>query len=234
MFLTGDIMSDQDNANAIVPNDEPAAVVNGKEFKYFFKTEKLVDADGNEVGEGRKHPDVKAVLPVPTAEEVVQMLATGGPAAQLIMDSIQDTIFLAGRAQINAWREQNPEGTFTATNFDLEKLTLTAIALTPKKERGGWTPSEEELKAFIADYTNVMVHQIGYDPKKVGTHCKNFEKGLVKIKSEKPILAKVKELLTMWASKSEAIDEHSQTFDWFNARIDRWMKAEEKNTAEAF
>lgn len=215
-------------------NTTSQEVVNGREFKYFFKTEKMVDAEGNEIGEGRKHPDVKAVLPVPTAEEVVQMIAAGGPAAQLIMDSIYDTIFLAGRAQINAWREQNPEGTFTATNFDLDKLTLTAIALTPKKERGGWSPSEEDLKAFIEDYKNTMVSRVGYDPKKVGNHCKNFEKGLTKIRTEKPILAKVKELLTMWAAHSEAVDEHSQTFDWFNARIDRWMKAEEKNTADAF
>lgn len=220
-------MSDTENTVA-------APVLNGKEFKYFFKTETLKDEEGNDMGKGRKHPDVSAVLPVPSVEELIQELSQEGPVRTLILDSVYDTIFLAGKLQINEWREKNPEGTFTPTLFDLSKLTLRAIALTPKKERGGWAPSEQDVKDFVEDYKHVMVHVVGYDPKKVGTHCKNFEKGLTKIKGDKPILAKVKELLTMWAARTESIDENQQTYEWYVARIERWLKAEEKNTVEAF
>lgn len=225
------------NDNTIVPQDEAeetSTIANGKKFKYFFKTEKLTDADGNEVGEARKHPDVEVVLPVPTKEDLINYLQTDEAVSQLLLDAATDLIFLAGRSQINDWRDSNPEKTFTATQFDLDKLNLRAIALTPKKSRGGWSPDGEDIKTFIEDYKNVMVNAVGYDPKKVGVHCKNFEKGLVKIKNDKPILAKIKELLVLWASKTEAIDENTQIYDWYVARIDKWMKAEEKMTADAF
>lgn len=211
-----------------------AETVNAKEFKYFFKTEKLKDEEGNKIGDGRKHPDVVASLPVPTVEEVIQMLAQEGPVRKLIMDSLEDTVFAAGRQQINSYLENTPDGTFTAQMFDLSKLTLEQIALIPKKERGAWAPDKEDLDNFCEDYKQVMVHDIGYDAKKVGTHCNNFSKGLIKIKNDKPILAKVKELLLTWAAKSPNIDEHQQTYDWFVARIDKWLKAEEKLTVEAF
>jgi hypothetical protein len=214
--------------------ENPQIVVSGKEFKMHFKTETLKDEDGNEVGKGRKHPDVSFVAPVPSAEDVIAELSQDGPVRSLLLDSIYDIIATAAKNQVNEWREKNPEGTFTPTLFDLSKLTLRAIALTPKKERGGWAPSEQDLKDFVEDYRHTMLTLVGYDPKKVGTHCKNFEKGLIKIKNEKPILAKLKEILTIWAARTETMEDSAQTYDWFIARIDRWLKAEEKNTVDAF
>ena len=211
-----------------------AETVNAKEFKYFFKTTKLTDETGAPIGEGRKHPDVVVSLPVPDTEQVIQLLAQEGPVRKMLMDAVEDVIFSAGRQQINSYLENNPDGTFTNEMFDLSKLTLEAIALIPKKERGAWAPGKEDLDAFCEDYKQVMVHDIGYDAKRVGTHCNNFSKGLIKIKNDKPILAKVKELLLTWAAKSPNIDEHQQTYDWFVARIEKWLKAEEKLTVEAF
>ena len=232
-------MANSDNTTEVTQesNEQAAAapaVANGKEVKMFFKTETLRDEEGNEIGKGRKHPDVVAILPMPTVEQVLQELAQEGPVRKLIMEAREDQVVTAARAQVNDWREKNPEGTFTPTLFDLSKLDLRTIALTPKKDRGGWAPSEQDTKDFIEDYKHVMVQVVGYDAKKVGTHCKNFEKGLTKIRLEKPILAKVKELLVMWASRTEAMEENQQIYDWYNARIDKWMKAEEKNTADAF
>lgn len=224
----------QDNTNAPAVDPSAPVVANGKQVKFFFKTETLRDEEGNEIGKGRKHPDVEAILPMPTVEQVLQELSQEGPVRKLIMDALEEQVTLAARMQINDWRDKNPEGTFTATLFDLSKLDLRTIALTPKKDRGGWAPSEQDIKDFVEDYKHVMVHVVGYDAKKVGTHCKNFEKGLTKIRTEKPILAKVKELLTMWASRSEQVEENQQIYDWYVARIDKWLKAEEKNTADAF
>ncbi len=211
------------------------ATTAGMEVKYFFKTEKLKDAEGNEIGDGRKHPDVVAVLPKPEAAEVAQILAgADSPAKTLVMDAIENIIFLAGRSQINEFREKNPEGTFTASNFDLSKLTLEAIAMMPKKSRGGYSPSDEELKAFCEDYKTVMLHKVGYAPNKVATHVKNLANGLAKVKTEKKILEIMRTLLDNWAANTEAMDEHQAVFEWLSERIAKWLKVEEKDLAEAF
>lgn len=214
---------------------QAATPVTGMEVKYFFKTEKLKDAEGSEVGDGRKHPDVIAVLPKPTADEVAEILTGPDSATKvLVMDAIENIIFLAGRSQINEWREKNAEGTFTANNFDLDKLTLQAISMLPKKSRGGYAPSDDELKAFCEDYKAVMLHKVGYDAKKVGTHVKNLAQGLVKVKTEKKILEILRNLLDQWAANTEAMDDHQQVFEWLSERIAKWLKVEEKDVADAF
>lgn len=215
--------------------DAPTSItVSGKEFKLRFKEVTLKDEDGNEIGKAKKHPEVIFIAPVPSVEDIIQELTQESPIRTLVMDNIYDIIAAAAKNQVADWREQNPEGTFTATQIDLSKLTLRAIALTPKKERGGWAPSDQDIKDFVEDYKHTMLTLVGYDPKKVGTHCKNFEKGLIKIKSEKPILAKVKEILTVWAANTEGMEDNAPTYDWFVTRIERWLKVEEKNTVDAF
>ena len=77
----------------------------------------------------------------------------------MLMDAVEDVIFSAGRQQINSYLENNPDGTFTNEMFDLSKLTLEAIALIPKKERGAWAPGKEDLDAFCEDY------KAGYGPR---------------------------------------------------------------------
>jgi hypothetical protein len=207
----------------------------GMEVKYFFKTEKLKDAEGNEIGDGRKHPDVVAVLPKPEATDVAEILAgADSPAKTLIMDAIENIIFLAGRSQINEFREKNPEGTFTANSFDLSKLTLEAIAMLPKKSRGGYAPTDEELKAFCEDYKSIMLQKVGYAPAKVAVHVKNLGNGLAKLKTEKKILEMLRQFLDNWAANTESMDEHQAVYEWLSERIAKWLKVEEKDLAEAF
>ncbi len=237
------------------------AIINGKEFKYFFKTPDVVvkDDDGKEISrsKGEKHPDVTAVLPVPTVEEVVTYLAYSGETetqgegkdakqvptgrakiAAYIMDLLNDAVKDAGKMQINEFLEKNeadPKARFSATMFDLTKLTLEFIANLPKGQRGAWAPSDEELKDFSTNYTNVMVHEVNYDPKKVKVHVDQIVKGFAKIKADKIAVAKMKEFLTVWASKvtEETMGEHEAVFTWLNNRADKYLKAEEKNFADA-
>lgn len=231
--------------------EEPATpVANGKKVKYFFKKEKIKDANGKVIGEGRKHPDVEAVLPMPTELEVIEMLSHAGEktedgksltpeakVAALIMEGLQDLVVQAGRSQINDWldREENKNGTFTAAMFDLNKLTLAYISTLEKGSRGAWAPSEEELKAFGEEYTNVFLHVVGYDAKKVPLHVDHYQKGLTKLRNDKKALEKMVDFLALWAAnaKPEAVEEHQETYDWLVARCHKYLKAEEKNYAEA-
>lgn len=216
------------------PAAPAAPTIQGKEFTFFFKTDVLRDADGKAIGKGRKHPDVKAILPVPTTlEEIVERAKAEPKIATLVLETLYDAIFLAGRAQINAWREDNTEGDFKANNFDLSKLTLEAIALMPPKARGAYAPSDDELKAFAEEYSDVMLNAVQYDAKKVATHVDLFKKGCMKIKTNKVALAKLKDVMAIFASRTENMEEQEAVYEWLTTRIDRWLKAEEKDYSEA-
>lgn len=239
-------------AAAAVSPEPVAPIKNGREVSYFFKTSKVKDDEGKVIGDGRKHPDVKAVLPMPTELEAIEFLSHAADripeegkkpeelkptpeakVAMLIMESLYDLVIQAGRAQINEFLEKNPEGTFTATNFDLSKLTLEYISTLEKGQRGAWAPSEDDLKSFCEDYTNVFVHIVSYDPKKVKVHCDQFTKGLSKLKADKIAVQKMKDFLVLYASKTTNMEVNAETYGWLMARADRYLKAEEKNFADA-
>ena len=226
------------------------AVVSGKKVSYFFKTEKIKDDAGNTIGDGRKHPTVEAVLPVPSAADLIEVLSFFGETekaadgktdtltrrakvAQMLMESAHDLVYQEGRRQINEFFEKDPKGTFTATNFDLAKMDLEAIALMDRGSRGAWAPSEEDLKSFCEDYTNIMVQEVQYEAKRVKVHCDQFTKGFVKIKNDKVALGKMHEFLVGYASRTQNMEGNAQTYEWLAARLKKYLEAEEKNFADA-
>lgn len=222
------------DATASAPAPAPVGTATSKDFSFFFRTDKVRDDEGKVIGTGRKHPDVKAVLPIPTYQQLIASLQEGGKAAELILESAIATIEQAARAQINDWRENNkPEDNFTATNFDLSKLTLEAIALTPRGERGGPAISDEDWTAFLEDYTHVMVHVVGYEEKKVKLAVMHFKVQLRRIKNDKAAVQKLLDLLNVYASKTDNLEDHMACYEDLAKRAAKYLKAEEKNVSEA-
>jgi len=239
-------------ADSVGASEAPAApvVANGKKFSYFFKTEKIKDEQGNVIGDGRKHPTVEAVLPVPQAPDLIEVLSYFGETekaadgktdvltkrakvALMLVESAQDLIYQEGRRQINEFFEKDPKGTFTATNFDLSKMELEVIALMDRGSRGAWAPSEEDLKSFNEDYTNIMVQEVQYEAKRVKVHCDQFSKGFVKIKNDKVALGKMQEFLVGYAARTQNMEANAQTYEWLAARVKKYLEAEEKNFSDA-
>lgn len=224
---------------------EPAIVVppGHKLMTWFFKTEKVKDPETGEVLDdkpGKKHPDVKAAIPMPTTADLITYLsaADGTKEAKvrdLIMDAVEDTIFLAARGQINAWREENKDANFTPDKFNLDQLSIQAIALMPKGQRGAWAPSDDELKEFNNLYTQVFVHKLNYDPKKTKVHTDHWKSGMAKVKTNKEVVSKLQELLTAFAGNVEEDDlkEVFKTYEWLQGRATKYINAEEKNYLEA-
>lgn len=226
----------------------------GEKFKYFFKTPVLKDpSTGKEIGKGKKHPDVTGVFPVPSNVEIAEYLlrhdgekgedgklTTKAKVSEMLIDAVKDVIFQGGRRQINEFADKvgdkfGTEAIFTTTNFDLSQMSLEYLANLPKGQRGAWAPSDDELKSFCEDYTDVLTTQVQYDPKKVIAHCEVFMKGLAKIKSDKRAIKKMEEFLTLWASKKEEDDmeEFAETYNWLMQKADKYFKMEEKNYADA-
>lgn len=223
----------ESNANAAAPA-VPVGEATSQAFNFFFKTDKIRDDEGKVIGNGRKHPDVKAVLPVPTFADLIKMLQDKGKEAQLILESAVDTIYNQARVQINDWREANGlDKDFTATNFDLSKLSLSAIASMPRGERGAAAISDEDWTAFLDDYHQVMVKEVGYDEKKVKLAILHFKVQLRRIKNDKPAVQKLLDLLNVWASKTSAMEDHVACYEDLTKRAKKYLAAEEKDVAAA-
>lgn len=230
--------------------DVPAVVPNGKEFSFFFKSREVKDTEGKVISIIPAHPTVAAVLPVTQGLDVIEIMShlgeteltedgktskptVGSKVAQLVLEMVQDLHYQAARGQINDWLEKNEGKQFSATNFDLSKLTLEFIAQQERGSRGAWAPSEDDMKAFCEDYTVIFVQEVQYDVKKVKVHCDQFVGGYKKIKNDKIALRKMLEFLTIWASKTNNMDALLDTYGWLVARANKYATAEEKDFASA-
>lgn len=221
------------DSNSSVTEANPGTATS-QEFSFFFRTDKVRDDEGKVIGTGRKHPDVKAVLPVPTYAQLAEMLNAGGKEAALILEGVISLIDTAARSQINDFREtQGLDKDFTPTAFNLDKLSLTAIANTPRSERGGPAISDEDWTAFLEDYSHTMVQVVGYEEKKVKLHVTHFKVQLRRVKNDKASVQKLLDLLNVWASKTENLEDHQACFQDLEKRANKYLKAEDKNVAEA-
>jgi hypothetical protein len=231
-------MDTQVQANEAGTIQTPVALAPGyatsAEFAFSFRTDKIRDDEGKVIATGRKHPDVKAVFAVPTFAELLDLVALGGKEAEMLIDAARGLIESAARQQINDWREANGlDKNFTATNFDLSKLTLQSIAAMDKKDRAGASISDEDWTAFLDDYTHTMVQLVNYDPGKVKLHVSHFKTLFRRIKNDKAAVQKLLDLLNVWAGKSENLADYTVCYEALDARGKKYLKADEKDVAGA-
>lgn len=203
-----------------------------KEFVFHFRKEKIRDSEGQVIGEGKKHPEVKAVLPVPSTEDVINFIATGGKEAEMLMEVIYDAIKLAARGQINDYRESNPDATITPDVLDLSKLTFSAIAAMDKQSRGGVEIPEEVWASFYEDYKTVLVG-LGKEVQRVDKHIVLFKSQFRTCKYDKAALGVLKDNLQLYAAKTENMEDNADCYEFLIAKLEKYLNAEEKNLVGA-
>lgn len=205
-----------------------------EKFKFHFRTDKIRDNEGKPIGNGRKHPDIEVVFPIPTYQDLIGLMQQGGKEAELILEAVIAEIDRAARNQINDFREDKGlDVDFKPEMFDLAKLNITAIANTPRGERGGPEISDESWTAFLEDYKTTMVDKVGYDKKKVELAQVHFKVQFRRIKNDKAAVKKLLDLLMVWASNSDSVEDHTQVFEDLSKRANKYLLAEEKNVSEA-
>jgi hypothetical protein len=204
------------------------------DFAFGFRTDKIRDDEGKVIATGRKHPDVKAVFAVPTFADLIAYLQLGGKEAELLVDAAKAQIEAAARQQINDWREANGlDKNFTTTDFNLNGLTLAAIASMDKKDRAGASISDEDWTAFLDDYTHTMVQLVNYDPGKVKLHVSHYKTQFRRIKNDKAAVQKLLDLLNVWASKTENLGDFTTCYEALDTKGKKYLKADEKDVAGA-
>jgi hypothetical protein len=241
--LAGAVFRDSNTDNGTdKPADENKVVVpEGMRAETFhFRREKVTDDAGNEVGEVRKHPSVQIPLPVPTKDEVLAIMQApsegeGNRAAEqkFLLDLISDAYYGQAREQINDFRANNKDATVSANVIDYSKLNILALATMPASERGGAKISDEDIKAFLADYAAIMPAALQKDANKIKAQVGLLDKGLRSVKTDKKVLEVMDNVLTVWATATSNMEEHQAVYEMYKNRIAKWIKAEPQNVLEA-
>lgn len=234
LAMTMQANPEQTNAGngAEAANKEPPVPAGHKRFPFHFRTEKIRNEVNEVIGEGKKHPTIFADLPVPTDQDLIEYIAANGKEAQFLREVVYEAIATAARDQINEWRLDNKDTTPTAGILDLPKLTFTAIANTPPKDRAAPEIPEEVWNSFYEDYKKVIV-DTGKEPVRVQKHIVLFKAQFRTCKFDKPALSVLRDMLNLWAAKTENMEDNKEAYEVLSNKVDKYLKAEEKNLVNA-
>ncbi len=224
---------------AAAPKEPDVVVPEGMKLNVFhFRKEKTKDEAGNEI-DVYKHPSAKIPLPVPTREQLAEIFnapstGEGNRASEqvYILGLVEDAYYDQARDQINEYRENNARTPVTAAIIDYSKLTINALANMPASERGSKI-SDEDMAAFILDYTSIMPNALQKDAAKIKAQANLLEKGLRTVRTDKKVLDVMKQVLQVWAGNTANLEEHQQVYDMLTSRITKWVSAEPKNVLES-
>jgi hypothetical protein len=222
------------------PTPAPVVIPEGMRGQQFhFRREKIKAEGSEEVIEVFKHPTVTIPLPVPTVEELKAIFnaPTQGEGARAveqkyILDLIFDAYYDQVREQINAARDEAPKTSVSADTVDYSKLTILALASMPASERGSKV-SEEDMAAFLQDYSAIMPEASGKDPAKIKAQAGILEKGLRTVRTDKKVLEIMEKLLTIWAGATQNMEEHQEVYEMLTNRIKKWLATEPKNVLDS-
>lgn len=204
-----------------------------KKFDFHFKKEKIKNAAGEVIGEGKKHPSFSAELPVPSAEGIVAILTNGGKGLELLQEVVGAAIFEQAKQLIKELRAANPEGEVKPEQIDVAKLAWDFIANIPKAERKGLGISDDDFDSFFEDYRAIMPKVTGKDADRIEKHVAIFKKRLSSVKNDKKAIGILRDMLLLWAGNTATMDENQEVYDYLLKRADTLLAEEEKVMADA-
>jgi protein involved in sex pheromone biosynthesis len=200
---------------------------------FHFKKEKLRNADGKVIGDGKKLPSVVLDLPVPTIEFIAHMAENPSQfpkELELMQAALHDQVYRIARSQINDFRDNdaNKDMPVTAASLNYDKLDWTAIANMPKGERASTVPSDEELQSFYTSYKEVMPGALNKAPEIIGNHIACFEINFKGMRAKKAMLEKFSDFLDVYAAtaSADAMEENEDAFNYFKGRVGKLLKAD--------
>lgn len=206
---------------------------------FHFKTEKLVNEKGEKIGDGKKHPAVPIDLPVPSRNRLREYLSNETLYAkelELIDSTILDQVYRVARGQINDFREkpENKDAAVTAATLNYNGLDWTAIANMPKGERASTIPGEDDIKAFLTSYLEIMPTALNKPKVNIENHILCFQAGFKKQRSAKEILEMFANALSVYTTtaSAETVEEHLEVIEYFSGRLSKMLSAEEKITLD--
>ena len=199
-------------------------------YKFNFKSRRITDENGNEIGRTKKQPSLTVDLPVPSADEVIALLQAGGAEAVLLMTQIGDTIYQAARGQFDEVIEQfgdDDSKEVTADMLNYDQLSISYLANLPPSSRGVQAVSDEEWQAFFEDYLAVMVAATGKTEDRIKNHINLFKKPQ-KAKANKEVLKVLVDQLDIYLASSGNLEDTGTCAVRIRDRFNKWIAEPEK------
>jgi len=199
-------------------------------YKFNFKSRRITDESGNEIGRTKKQPSLTVDLPIPSTDEVITMLQAGGAEAVLLMTQIGDTIYQAARGQFDEVIEQfgdDDSKEVTADMLNYDQLSISYLANLPPSSRGVQAVSDEEWQAFFEDYLAVMVAATGKTEDRIKNHINLFKKPQ-KAKANKEVLKVLVDQLDIYLASSGNLEDTGTCAVRIRDRFNKWIAEPEK------
>ena len=199
-------------------------------YKFNFKSRRITDESGNEIGRTKKQPSMTIDLPVPSTDEVITMLQAGGAEAVLLMTQIGDTIYQAARGQFDEIIEQfgdDDSKEVTADMLNYDQLSISYLANLPPSSRGVQAISDEEWQAFFEDYLAVMVAATGKTEDRIKNHINLFKRPQ-KAKANKEVLKVLVDQLDIYLASSGNLEDTGTCAVRTRDRFNKWISEPEK------
>lgn len=199
-------------------------------YRFNFKSRRITDESGNEIGRTKKQPSLTVDLPVPSTDEVIAMLQAGGAEAVLLLTQIGDTIYQAARGQFDEIIEQfgdDDSKEVTADMLNYDQLSISYLANLPPSSRGVQAISDEEWQAFFEDYLAVMVAATGKTEDRIKNHINLFKRPQ-KAKANKEVLKVLVDQLDIYLASSGNLEDTGTCAVRIRDRFNKWISEPEK------
>lgn len=191
--------------------------VTSREVKFHFKK--------NELGDRR--PTVELTIPVLSYAGVINVLEKGSPKEiDMLLEAVAEVVVSQARSFVNDQEDISQE------NFPFDKLTWEFIANMPKAERRGGGISKEIWEEFGKDYATVMPGVTGKTAEHVGNAVKLYLTKFTSIKSNKPVLNKLKDQLGIYIEHTQNGEDFAQCVEFLLNKVEVLLKADDSSLLE--
>lgn len=197
-----------------------------KSFKFNFKKRTIKDENGQTIGEVAKKPSVEVDLPVLSTSGVIEALQAGGKEAEVILEAVNFIFYQAARQQFDDVIENlaSPDDEVKSSDLNFDKLQLSYLANLPPATRGGASISEDEWNYFFSDYMAVMVAATGKEERRIANQIEHFKKPN-RCKANQAVLEVLVDQLSIYVSKSAAIEDTAQAAERLMGKFQGWIDA---------
>lgn len=189
-------------------NTTTAPAVSLVEMKFRFKKDKM----------GNQRPTVELKnVPVPNENYVITILEKGGKELKLLLEVMAGTVRSAAAAIVS------DDEKITADNFPMEKVSWEAIANQERAERA--TISQETWEAFAKEYLEIMPALTNKTPEQLGNAIQVYLKKFAIIKTNKKVLEKLKEQLTIFVENTKNGEDFADIIELLQGKLELYLNS---------
>lgn len=186
---------------------------------------------------GWKRPSVSVALPQVGDDDIVNILSQGGQGKQFLLAICNDQAYNAARAKINAILTETPTAAITAQTiaaFDLSWDMMAAEYLEQAAAARATGISKETWDDFVADYVTVMTRELASAPNMTEEKIKNaadhMKLRFAKCRSNKKMVAKLRDYLAVWFAATSRGDEFSKLYTTLDDRAEVLLNANDEDS----